>query len=45
MSYTDVARKANDTIITRMVDGNLRVENAVVLFRNFSGNPTNFNPQ
>jgi hypothetical protein len=28
-----------------MVDGNLRVENGVLMFRNFSGNPTNFNPQ
>jgi len=45
MSYTDVARKANESVITRMVDGNLRVENAVVIFRNFGGNPTNFNPQ
>lgn len=45
MSYTDVARKANDTVITRMVDGNLRVENAVLMFRNFGGNPTNLNPQ
>ena len=31
MSYTDVARKANETVITRMVDGNLRVENAVLI--------------
>lgn len=44
MSYTDVARKVNDTIVTRMVDGNIRVENAVLMFRNFGGNPTNFNP-
>jgi hypothetical protein len=45
MSYIDTARKVNDTVITRMVDGNIRVENAVLMFRNFSGNPTNFNPQ
>ena len=45
MSYTEVARKTNNTVITRMVDGNIRVENAVLMFRNFSGNPTNFNPQ
>lgn len=45
MSYTDIARKVNnETTITRMVDGNLRVEHAAVLFRNFSGNPTDFNP-
>ena len=45
MSYAETARKANESVITRMVDGNLRVENAVVIFRNFAGNPTNFNPQ
>jgi len=45
MSYIDMARKVNDTVITRMVDGNLRVENGVVIFKNFSGNPTNLNPQ
>jgi hypothetical protein len=45
MSYVNVAQKANETVITRMVDGNLRVENAAVIFRNFSGAPTNFNPQ
>ena len=45
MSYTDVARKVNNSIITRMVDGNIRIENAVLMFRNFSGSPTNFNPQ
>lgn len=45
MSYTDTAKKVNDTVITKMVDGNLRVENAVVIYRNFSGAPTNFNPQ
>jgi hypothetical protein len=45
MSYIDTARKVNDTVITKMVDGNIRVENAILLFRNFSGKPTNFNPQ
>lgn len=45
MSYVNVAQKVNDTVFTRMVDGNLRVENAAVIFRNFSGAPTNFNPQ
>ena len=44
MSFMDNVKKINDTKITRMVDGNLRVENAVVIFRNFSGNPTTFNP-
>lgn len=45
MSYIDMARKVNSTSISRMVDGNLRVENAVIIFKNFSGNPTNLNPQ
>ena len=44
MSFMDNVKKINDTKITRMVDGNLRVENAVVIFRNFSGAPTTFNP-
>lgn len=45
MSYTDVARKVNETVITRMVDGNIRVENAIIIYTNFAGNPTNLNPQ
>lgn len=45
MSYIDTAKKVNDTVVTRMVDGNLRIENAIIIFRNFSGAPTNFNPQ
>ena len=44
MSYIDTAKKVNESSITRMVDGNLRVEHAVVMFRNFGGNPTTFNP-
>lgn len=44
MSYADIAKKINDTKITRMVDGNLRIENAVILYRNFTGAPTNLNP-
>ncbi len=44
MSYTDVAKKVNDTIVTRMIDGKYRIENAVILYRNFTGAPTNLNP-
>lgn len=44
MRYIDAANKVNETIINRMKDGNLRVENAVILFNNFSGAPTDLNP-
>lgn len=44
MSYTDIAKKVNESNISRMVDGNLRIENAVVIFKNFTGAPTQFNP-
>ena len=45
MSYVDTAKKVQNTIFSKMVDGNIRVENAVIMYRNFSGRPTDFNPQ
>lgn len=44
MSYTDVAKKVHESEISRMVDGNLRIASAVVIFKNFTGAPTQFNP-
>lgn len=44
MSFSDIAKKVYDSNITRLVDGNLRVENAVIIFKNFSGGPSQFNP-
>lgn len=45
MAFIDVAKRVNDSQITKMVDGNLRIENAVIIFKNFSGAPTTFNLQ
>lgn len=45
MSYADSAKMVNNSTFSWMVDGNLRVENAVVIFKNFRGGPTDFNPQ
>lgn len=45
MSFTEAAKKVNNSIFSVMVDGNIRVENAVVIFTNFRGAPTNLNPQ
>ena len=44
MSYTDTAKRVYNCNITRLVDGNLRVENAVIIFKNFGGQATQFNP-
>lgn len=45
ISFNDAAKKVNSSVFSTMVDGNIRVENAVVIFTNFGGNPTNLNPQ
>ena len=45
MSYISTAERVRESKFSKMIDGNLRVENAVIMFRNFSGNPTNLNPQ
>lgn len=44
MSYSDIAKRVNDCKIERLVDGNLRIERAVVIFKNFAGGPSQFNP-
>lgn len=41
MSLLEKARKS---VFTRLQNGNLKVENAVVIWTNFAGKPTAFNP-
>ena len=45
MNFNEAAKKVNESIFSAMVDGNIRVENAVVIYTNFAGNPTDLNPQ
>lgn len=45
MNFNEAAKRVNDTKFSVMVDGNIRVENAIIIYTNFAGNPTNLNPQ
>lgn len=45
INFNEAAKKVNNSVFTSMVDGNIRVENAVVIYTNFAGAPTNLNPQ
>lgn len=45
MSYTDMISHANnESKYELLINGNLNVENAVLLFKNFAGEPTRVNP-
>lgn len=45
MNYADLARKANmESKYQILENGNLNVENAAIMFKNFSGKPTRANP-
>lgn len=46
MNYIDAIRIANnESKYDILINGNLNVENAVMIFKNFAGNSTRFNPQ
>ncbi len=45
ISFNEAAKRVNDSVFSVMVDGNIRVENAVIIFTNFRGAPTDLNPQ
>mgnify|MGYP007012496653 CR=1 FL=1 len=44
MNYTTAMKAVNNSKFTFLADGNLRVDNAAIMFKNFSGKPTNLNP-
>lgn len=45
MNFNEAAKKVNESKFSVMMDGNIRVENAVVIYTNFRGAPTDLNPQ
>lgn len=45
MNFNEAVKRVNNSIFSVMVDGNIRVENAVIIYTNFRGAPTNLNPQ
>lgn len=44
MNYIEIAKATNNSKFTTLADGNIRVDNAIVFWKNFSGKPTDFNP-
>ena len=45
MNYMDAINHANNqSKFELLINGNLNVENAAMIYKNFSGNPTRFNP-
>ena len=40
-----LSKAENETIVKRLTNGDLSIEHAVVIWSNFSGRPTKFNPQ
>lgn len=45
MNYADLARKANmESKYEFLSNGNLNVEHAAIMYKNFGGKPTKFNP-
>lgn len=44
INFNEAAKRVNDSKFSMMVDGNIRVENAIVIYTNFRGAPTNLNP-
>ena len=44
MNYIEAAKAVNNTTFSVMADGNIRVDNAIIIFKNFAGKPTNLNP-
>lgn len=44
INFNEAAKRVNDSKFSMMVDGNIRVENAIIIYTNFRGAPTNLNP-
>ena len=44
MNYIEAVKAVNNSTFTVLADGNIRVDNAVIIFKNFAGKPTNLNP-
>ena len=44
MNFNEAAKRVNNSKFSVMVDGNIRVEDAVIIYTNFRGAPTNLNP-
>lgn len=45
MNYVDtISHVNNESKFELLINGNLNVENAAMIYKNFSGNPTRFNP-
>jgi len=44
MKYLDAIKAVNNSTFSFLADGNIRIDNASIIFKNFAGKPTNLNP-